>query len=81
MLGRDCGRVIEIGNGAGDTQDAIVGAGRKVHPANRHFESSLAAIIECAEGTKLRGRDLRVVEAALTLRFAGLFDALPDVGG
>jgi hypothetical protein len=72
--------VIEIGNGARDAQDAIVRAGREVHSANRHLESPLTAVIECAEGSKLCWRDLRIIEAALALRFAGLFHALPYVG-
>jgi hypothetical protein len=71
--------MIEIGDGAGDAQDAIVRTGRKVHAANCHFECALAAVIECAEASQLRGRDLRVVETALTLSFTGLFHSFAYV--
>src|SRR5690242_8600464 len=73
--------MIEIGNGTGDAQDAIVCAGRKVHAADGHFERALAAVVECAEGSELRWGDLGVVEAALPLSFTGLLYSFAYVRG
>ena len=69
VFGADGGRFAEIGDGAGDFEDSIVGAGGKAHAADGHFESAFAGIVEGADsadgaggldgGANLRGRTRR----------------------
>ncbi len=64
--------MIEIGDGTGDSQHAIMRAGGQIHPAHRHFESSFSAVVKRAEGSKLSCRNLRVIKSALALDLSRL---------
>ena len=81
MLGGDGGGMIEVGDGAGDLQDAVVRAGRKPHPPHRHFERALAGVVERADLADIADWHAGVVEAAGVLHGAGLFDTGADDGG
>ncbi len=81
MLGGDALGGIEIGNGAGDLQNAVVRAGGKTHPAHGHFENSFAGFVESAQLAQLTHWDIGVVRPALLLHGAGADDPLPNLGG
>src|ERR1035438_2354691 len=61
MFGGDGGGFIEVGDGAGDFENAVVGAGGKSHAADGHFERALAGIVQRADGADLPGRHARVI--------------------
>ena len=42
VFGADVVGVIQVGDGAGDLEDAVVGAGAEAHAADGHFERALA---------------------------------------
>ena len=48
VLGGDGGGMIEVGDGAGDLEDAVVGAGGEAHAADGHFEGAFAGVVESA---------------------------------
>jgi hypothetical protein len=81
VLGGDVGGMIEVGDGAGDFEDAVVGAGGEAHAADGHFEGAFAGIIEGADAADIAGGHAGVVEAAGVLHGAGLFDTGADDGG
>lgn len=49
VLGGDTRRGIQIGDGACDAQQTVVGAGREIHAANRHLERALAGVVQSAK--------------------------------
>jgi hypothetical protein len=57
------GRAVQVGDGTGDLERAVVGAGRQIQPPDSHFEGTLSGIVQ---GTVFadspRGR-ARVIEA------------------
>ena len=55
VLGGDGGGLIEIGDGSGDFEHAVVGAGGEAHAADGHFERALAGIVECADLADIAG--------------------------
>lgn len=71
VFGEDAGGVIEIGDGAGDFEETIVGAGAEAHFLHRQLERPLPGVIEGAEGANLAGREIGVVEATGLLEGAG----------
>ena len=77
MLGGNGFGVIEIRDGAGNAQDAIVSTRGKIHAADGHLERPFAAFIKGAQRAKLRRRNLRIVEARPTLSLACFFDPIP----
>src|ERR1035441_5134613 len=81
VFGGDGGGFIEIGDGAGDFEDAVMGAGGEAHAADGHFEGALAGIVESADFADIAGGYAGVVESAGALYGAGLFDAGSDFGG
>jgi hypothetical protein len=80
VLGSDGGGLIEVGDGAGDFEDAVVGAGGEAHAADGHFEGALAGIVESADFADVAGGHAGVVESAGALYGAGLFDAGANLG-
>ena len=80
VLGANVGGAADIGDGASDFEDAIVGARGETHAADGHLEGPLAGSIE---GTLLaneaRGH-ARVVIPAGALDGAGAFDTFADLG-
>jgi hypothetical protein len=78
VFGSDGGGFIQVGDGAGDFENAVVGAGGEAHPTDRHFERALAGIVECADLADIAGRHAGVVESARALYGAGLFHAGAD---
>ena len=59
VLGEDLVAAVEIGDGAGYFEDAVVRPGAQAHAADGHFEGSLAGVIEGAELAQLGGGGLR----------------------
>src|ERR1035437_3796938 len=80
VLGGHGGGVIEVGHGARDFEDAVVGAGGEAHAADGHFEGALAGIVERADLADIAGRHAGVVEAARLLYGASLFHTGADFG-
>src|SRR5215471_1197729 len=74
-------RSAQIGDGARDFQNAIVRAGGKSHPADGHFERSLARVVERANFSNAGRWHPGIVEAAGLLDRARLQDAPSDIGG
>jgi len=72
--------MIQIRDGAGHPQQAVMGARREVHSANGHLQRALAAFVKRAERAELRRWNLRVIEPAAALGFASLLDALLYLG-
>ena len=64
VLGGDGGGLVEVGDGAGDFEDAVVGAGGEAHAADGHFEGALAGVVEGADAADIAGGHAGVVEAA-----------------
>ena len=81
VLGGDGGGFIEVGDGAGNFEDAVVGAGGEAHASDGHFEGALAGIVESADFADIAGGHAGVVESAGALYGAGLLDAGADFGG
>src|ERR1035438_7382189 len=81
VLGGDGGGFVEIGDGAGDFEDAVMGAGGEAHTADGHFEGALAGIVESADFADIAGWHAGVVESAGALYGAGLFHAGADLFG
>src|SRR5690349_911403 len=73
--------MVEIGDSPGHAQHAIVSASREIHTAHGHFERAFPAVIERAERTQLRGRNLRIIEAAAPLRFSRLLHSFAYLSG
>lgn len=73
-------RLIEVGDRAGDFQNAVVSARGQAEAADRHFESPLAGVVESAQRAQPANRDLRVVISAALLNGAGTFHPMPDFG-
>ena len=78
---------LQVGDGAGDLQDAVVGAGAKSEFLHRHFQHVLAILVQGAVGadqTRVHpgvAGDLAAGEPLL-LDCAGVFDpAADDLGG
>jgi|SRR5690606_29002742 len=61
MLGGDVGRAGQVGNGAGDSQHFVVGAGGKSQLVDTIVEQLGAYFIEWAESPNLPACHLRVV--------------------
>ena len=80
VLGGDGGGFIEVGDGAGNFEDAVVGAGGEAHASDGHFEGALAGIVESADFADVAGGHAGVVESAGALYGAGLFDAGANLG-
>jgi len=72
MFRADALRVVQIGHGARDLQDAIVRAGRQSHLANREFERPFARLIERAQFPQLLDGDVGIVEPSRPLNRASL---------
>lgn len=76
----------EIGEGAGDFEDPVVGASGEVHVGHGMFEVSATLSIELAMGLHLprcHGAvdvDTRILGETLGLDGAGLFDTAADGG-
>ena len=77
VLGLEIRRIFQIGDGAGDFQDAVVGAGAQALLGHGAFEQAFAVGGEFAEGADVAGRHLRV---AVEL-FAGGGETLPTASG
>ena len=87
VLGEDRFGASEIGDGAGDFEDAVVGAGAEVQFRHGHFHHPFRGFFELAMALdELRGHAgvatrLPVFGEACALHFAGFFHALADRGG
>ncbi len=81
VLGGDALLAVQVGDGAGDFEDAVVGAGAQAQPADGHFQRALAGLVEGAELAEKPGRDVGVVEAALVLEGVGTLDTPAHFGG
>ena len=87
VVGADGGALGEVGEGAGDFEDAVVGAGGEVHVVHGVLKVGAAFGVELAMGFHLPGVhgavdvDAGVFGEALGLDGAGLFDAGADGGG
>ena len=75
----------EVGDGAGDFEDAVVGAGAQVEFGERHAEEAFAIGVERDEGLDVFGAHLRVAAdfsfrgETFVLDFARLQDARADL--
>ena len=54
---------------------------REIHAAHGHFERLFTRLVQRANRAQLRGRQLRIVETAVTLHLPGGFHARPDFSG
>lgn len=45
----------QVGDGAGDFQNSVVGPGGEIELGNGHFEERLGLILECAEFSRVLG--------------------------
>jgi hypothetical protein len=81
MLGGDTFIVVEVGDGAGDFEDAIMGARAQPHAPHRHFERAFAGGIELAQPPQVAGRDVGVIVAASLLDRPRGTDAIAHLGG
>src|ERR1017187_9097692 len=81
VLGGDGGGFIEVGDGAGNFEDAVVGPGGEAHASDGDFAVALAGIVESADFADIAGGHAGVVESAGALYGAGLLDAGADFGG
>ncbi len=80
MLAGNARDAFEIGDGAGDLENTVMGSGGKAHAADGHFEGALTGIVEGAKRADLGGGDIAVIETALALAFAGSLDAITHGG-
>src|SRR5581483_9314087 len=81
VLCGDAGGVVEIGDGAGDLQNAIVRAGAEAQFAHGQFQRALTGVVQRAEAANLARRKMRVVETPPALDVASRFDALAHLRG
>src|SRR5580704_5532571 len=81
MFRTDAVRLIQIRDGAGYFQDAIMRPRGKPQTADGHFESPLPRIVQDAQFAQLPNGNLRIVKAAGALDSPGAFDASADVRG
>src|SRR5512146_2714032 len=75
----------EVGEGAGDAEDAVVGAGGELEVLDGEAEQVLGGLVELAEVLGVAGGHIGIAagaraEEALGLAAAGLFDAGADGG-
>ena len=66
----DVATAAEVGDGAGDLENAVVGAGGEAHAAHGHLECALSGRIERAEFADAAGRDVCIDETAAVLHGA-----------
>lgn len=76
----------QVGDGAGDLEQAVIGPGRQPHEVESIFEELLCVAGERAEGFEQMGGDLGIAEQggsgkAFLLHGPGLIDTLPYGGG
>ena len=79
----------EVGDGAGEFEDAVVGAGAEVHLTDGGLHQVFAVLIDLAVALDLGGTHVAVDDdmgfvlpgEAVLLTGACLFDAAADVGG
>jgi hypothetical protein len=81
VFGGDVGGLGEVGDGAGDFEDAVMGAGGEAHAADGQLQGAFAGVVEGADFADLAGRDFGVDEAAGGLEFTGGKDAGAHLGG
>ena len=81
------GLVLQISNGAGDFQDAIISAGAQIEIRHRHADEFLRIRGELTMFLQMTGshagiaRHFRFVSESLVLDLAGALHALADWGG
>ena len=81
VLGSDRLGVIEIGDGAGDFEDAVMCASAQAHAADGHLERSLTCVVESAELPQEARRNASIIETAALLDDAGILHTSPHIGG
>jgi hypothetical protein len=84
MAGLDIGGMIEIGQRAGDFQNAIVGSGTQAHFSHGMFQVPPGVVSNLAMAADLPGRHLGVAINVLPaktflLQLPGFQNALPDL--
>lgn len=72
MAGGDAFAVVEIGDGAGNAEDFVVGPGGEAQVVDAVFEQVLAIFGQFAERADLPGRHLRVIPGAAAGESLGL---------
>lgn len=55
VVGLDGFGTVEIGDGAGDFQDAVIGAGAEIQLGHRHFDEILSGLVELAVDFEMTG--------------------------
>src|ERR1700731_1574009 len=81
VLGSNRLGVVEIGDGAGDFEDAVMCASAQAHAADGHLERPLTCVIESAELPKEARRNASIIETAALLDDAGILHTSAHIGG
>jgi hypothetical protein len=76
MLRRDRFGFVQIRDGAGDLQNAVVGPRGERQAAHGQFQGALARLVQPAQLAQQLGGKLCVVMAAMVLNLAGALDCL-----
>ena len=81
MLGRDFLRRVQIRDGSGNFEDAIVSAGREAQAAHGHLQDPFARLVQRTQLSELLHGNVGVVGSACLLDRPRLDHPLPDLGG
>jgi hypothetical protein len=81
MLGGDTVGAVEVGDGARDFENAVVGARAQPHAPHRHFERALAGGIKLAQPPQIAGWNVGVIVAASLLNLPRRADTIAHLGG
>jgi hypothetical protein len=81
VLGGDALGPVEISDGAGSFEDAIMGARAQAHATHRHFEHSLASFVQRAEASEQACGNAGIIESTAALDSTSGFHSQAHFGG